>query len=140
MMYINVGEMCFIPMNVHNELFNGVRQLRWRHLFNIFYIYQAVILLFHIALHSPFSLSFCPYVCLSLSVVFHPVFLISCLSLRFGDVDVFFLQFKFFEVRHIHYPVNPSNAYFRTDAVVPSSDHCRNEIVLPPSDHYCIDS
>ena len=28
MMYINVGEMCFIPMNVHNELFNGVRQLR----------------------------------------------------------------------------------------------------------------
>ena len=42
---------------------------------------------------SPFSLSFCPYVCLSLSVVLHPVFLISCLSLRFGDVDVFFLQF-----------------------------------------------
>ena len=32
MIYINVGEMCFIPMNVHNELFNGVRQLRWRHL------------------------------------------------------------------------------------------------------------
>ena len=30
--YINVGEMCFIPMNVHNELFNGVRQLRWQHL------------------------------------------------------------------------------------------------------------
>ena len=27
MIYINVGEMCFIPMNVHNELFNGVRQL-----------------------------------------------------------------------------------------------------------------
>ena len=26
---INVSEMCFIPMNVHNELllFNGVRQL-----------------------------------------------------------------------------------------------------------------
>ena len=32
MIYINVGEMCYIPMNVHNELFNGVRQLRWRHL------------------------------------------------------------------------------------------------------------
>ena len=31
MIYINVGEM-FIPMSVHNELFNGVRQLRWRHL------------------------------------------------------------------------------------------------------------
>ena len=26
MIHINVGEMCFIPMNVHNELFNGVRQ------------------------------------------------------------------------------------------------------------------
>ena len=32
MMYINVGGTCFIPMNVHNELLNGVRQLRWRHL------------------------------------------------------------------------------------------------------------
>ena len=30
--YINVGEMCFIPMNVHNEPFNGVRQVRWQHL------------------------------------------------------------------------------------------------------------
>ena len=29
MRYINVGEMCFFPMNVHNELFNGVRQFRW---------------------------------------------------------------------------------------------------------------
>ena len=29
---INGGEMCFIPMNVHNELLNGVRQLRWQHL------------------------------------------------------------------------------------------------------------
>ena len=29
---INVGEMCFIPMNVSNELFNGVRQLIWQHL------------------------------------------------------------------------------------------------------------
>ena len=28
----DIGEMCFILMNVHNELFNGVRQLRWRHL------------------------------------------------------------------------------------------------------------
>ena len=30
---INVDEMCFIPVNVHTELFNGVRQLRWQHLF-----------------------------------------------------------------------------------------------------------
>ena len=60
---------------------------------------------------------------------------------------------KFFAVRHIHYPVNPSNDYFHTYAVVPSSDHCRTEIVLhlviitalrvetlaPSGDHYCID-
>ena len=60
---------------------------------------------------------------------------------------------EFFAVRHIHYPVNPSNDYFHTDAVVPSSDHCRTEIVLPPviisalrvetvapsGEHYCID-
>ena len=32
MIYINVGEMCSIPMNVHNALFNGVRQLRWQSL------------------------------------------------------------------------------------------------------------
>ena len=32
MIYINVGELCFIPMNVHSELFNCVRQLRWQHI------------------------------------------------------------------------------------------------------------
>ena len=32
MICLNVGEMCFIPMNIHNEQFNGVRQLRWQHL------------------------------------------------------------------------------------------------------------
>ena len=32
MININVGEMCFIPMNIHNELFNGVRQLRLQHI------------------------------------------------------------------------------------------------------------
>ena len=58
--------------------------------FSIFYIYQAVILLFHIALHPPF-LSLSVHMSLSLSVVLHPVFLISGLSLWFGDVDVFFL-------------------------------------------------
>ena len=26
--YLNVGEMCFIPMNIHIEQFNCVRQLR----------------------------------------------------------------------------------------------------------------
>ena len=95
MIYINVGEMCFIPMNVHNELFNGVRQLRWRHqvLSPVVSTFSTSILLFHIALH-PLFLSLSVHMSLSLSVVLHPVFLISGLSLRFGDVDVFFLQSK----------------------------------------------
>ena len=39
-MYTNVGEMCFIPMNVHNELFDCVRQMaaRFACSFNIFYL------------------------------------------------------------------------------------------------------
>ena len=61
--------------------------------FNIFYIYQAFILFFHKALHPP-SLFLSLSVHLSLSVVPHPVFPISGFSLRFGDVDVFFLQSK----------------------------------------------
>ena len=47
---------------------------------------------------------------------------------------------KLIAVRHIHYPVNPSNDHFNNDAVVPSSDHCHTETVLPPSDHYCIET
>ena len=54
------------------------------------------------------------------------LFIISGLSLLFGDVDVFFL--------------NQSSDHFLTDAVVSSSDHCRTETVLPPSDHYCIET
>ncbi len=111
--------------------------------FSTFYIYQAVILLFHIALHPPFlSLSVHMSLSLSLSVVPRPVFLISGLSMRFGVVDSFFfaIQISLQLLRHIHYPVNPSDDHFHTDAVVPSSDHCRTEIVLPPSDHYCIES
>ena len=81
---INVGEMLFIPMNVNNELFNGVRQLRWQHLS------PEVSTFSHEALHPPSAF-------LSLSVVgglSQPVFLIRGLSSRFGDVDVFFLQPK----------------------------------------------
>ena len=98
MIYINVGEMCFIPMNVHNELFNGVRQLRWRHLSPVVSTFSTSIRL--LKCYPPFSystashFSFCPYVSLSFSVVLHPVFLISGLSLWFGDVDVFVLQSK----------------------------------------------
>ena len=47
---------------------------------------------------------------------------------------------KFFAVKHIHYPVNPSSDHFHTYAVVPSSDRCRTETVLSPSDHYCIET
>ena len=40
MIHINVGDLCFIPMNVHNELFNGVRrQMATTLACNIFYIY-----------------------------------------------------------------------------------------------------
>ena len=72
---------------------------------------------------------------LSRSVVPHPVFLIiSGLSLRVGDVDVFFLQSKVLcSETHL-----PSSDHFHTDTVVPSSDHCCTETVLPSSDNYCV--
>ena len=85
MIYINVGEMFFIPMNVHNELFNGVRQLKWQQLSPVVSTFST-----SIRCLSSFFIKHCLF--LSLSVVPHPVFLISGLSLRFGDVDVFFLQ------------------------------------------------
>ena len=107
MIYINVGEICFIPMNAHNELFNCVRQLRWQHLpcapvvttvstsirlLSSFFIKHCILPPQTLSL--PLSLSFCQSVSLSLSVVPHSVFLIGCISLRFGDVDVFFWQSK----------------------------------------------
>ena len=61
-------------------------------------------------------------------------FSISGLSLRFGDVDVFFLQSKVVCNETHYYPVNPSSDNFRTDTVVPCSDHCRTEAVVSPSD------
>ena len=73
----------------------------------------------------------------SLSVVPRPVFVISGLSLRVEDAEVFFLQYKVLSVRNIHYPVNPSSEHFLSDAVVPSgNDNCSIETVLPASDHY----
>ena len=56
MIYMNVGDICFIPMNVHNELFNGVRQLRWQHLSPVVSTFSTSIRLyppFHKALHPP---------------------------------------------------------------------------------------
>ena len=64
-----------------------------------------------------------------------PVFLISGISLRSGDVDVFFLQSKVL----CSWTHCLSSDHFQTDAVVPSSDHCRIETVLPLSEHYCIE-
>ena len=92
--YINVGEMCFIPMNVQHELFNGVHQLRWQHLSHVVSSFSTSIRLlssfFYKALHPP-SIFLSLSICLSsLSVVSHPVFLICGLSLLFGDIDVFF--------------------------------------------------
>ena len=146
MIYTNVGEMCLIPMNVHTELFNGVHQLRWQHLSPVVSTFStsnrllSSFFIQHCTLPPSFSL-FLSLCLSSLSMVLHLVFLISGLSLLFGDVGVFFLQSKvFFAVRHIHYPVNPSSDHFHTDAVVPSSEHCRSATVLPPSDHYCINT
>ena len=97
--YINVGEMCFILMNVHNELFNGVRQLRWQHLSPVVSTFSTSIrfLSSFLIKHCIFPPSFSLFlsICLSsVSVVLDHVFLISGLSLRFGDVDVFVLQSK----------------------------------------------
>ena len=72
----------------------------------------------------------------------HPVFLISGLSLRVGDVDVFFLQSIVLCCSLTHslssertHPVNTSSNHFHTDAVVPSSDHYGIETVAPSGDH-----
>ena len=92
--------------------------------FNIFYIYQAFILLFHKTLHPP-SLF------LSLSVHL-PLSLTICVPhLRFGDVES--------KVLHIHYTVVPSSDHCRTETVLPPSDHYSIQTVAPSGDHYCID-
>ena len=104
-------------MSVHNELFNGVRQLRWQHLSPVVSTFSTI----SIRLLSSFFIKHCihpPSFCPT-----HPVFLICGLSLRFVDVGVFFLQSKVCSY-----------------AVVPSSDHCRTEIVLSPSEHYCVET
>ena len=99
MIYKNVGDMCFIPMNAHNEL---VCQLRWQHLSPVVSTFSTSIRLLssfftkHCILPPSFSpfLSICPSLSRPLSVIPHPVFLIIGLSLQFGDVDVFFLHSK----------------------------------------------
>ena len=46
-----VGEKCFIPVNVHNELFNGIRQLRWQHLSPVVHPVSLLFLWFPIPFH-----------------------------------------------------------------------------------------
>ena len=91
MIYTDVGEMCFVPMNVHNELFNDVIHLS--PVVSTFSTSIGLLSSFFIK-HGILPPSLCPSVSLSLSVVTHAVFLISGLSLHFGDVDVFFLPSK----------------------------------------------
>ena len=50
MIYINVGEMFFIAMIVHNELFNGFRQRRWQHILPVVSTVSS-----SIRLYPPFS-------------------------------------------------------------------------------------
>ena len=146
---MRTGVIC--PKGIICQLCNRNRTVQWGSSaqvaapfacsFNIFYIYQAFILLFHKALHPPSPFSPFLSICLScLAVVSRPVVLSSGLSLRFiGDVYVFFLQSSSLQLE-THYPVNPSSDHFHTDAVVPSSDHCYTQAVLPPSGHYGIET
>ena len=94
MIDIHKCEMCFSPMNGHNEMFNGVRQLRWRHLSPVVSTFSTSIRLLSSSNVIYHCIPLSGHTSLSLSVVPHPVFLISGISLRFGDVDVFFLQSK----------------------------------------------
>ena len=87
-------------MNVHNELFNGVRQLRWQHLSPVVTTFSIPIGLLssffvnHCIIPPSFSLFLFSCLSLSLSLVPHPVFLMSGFPLKFGDVYDFFLQSK----------------------------------------------
>ena len=80
MIYTNLGEMCFIPMNVHNELFNGIRQLRWQHLSPVVSTFSTSIRLlssFFITAPSLHFLSVSVHLSLFSFCGTHPVFLIS---------------------------------------------------------------
>ena len=99
MIYMNVGEMFFIPINVHNELFDGVRQRRWQHISLVVSTCStsnrlvSSFFIKHCILSPSFSL-FMSHCLSSLSMVPQHIVLIRGLSLRFGDFDVFFLQSK----------------------------------------------
>ena len=116
----NPGSKRLIPMNVHNELFNGVRQLRWQHL-------------------SPVVSTFSTSIRLLSSV-----FLISGLSCSLEILMFFTVRHIQYPVNpssyHFHTgAVVPSSDHCRTGTVLPPSDHYCIDIVAPSSDHYCID-
>ena len=114
----SLGKMCFILMNVHNELINGIRQLRWQHL----HLYSHVVsnCSTSISLLSSFFIKHCILppsfslflsICLSLSLYFcgaPPRFLIPFPAVwrcwRFLLAIQTYLQLDVY----IHYPVNPS--------------------------------
>ena len=83
--------MCFIPKNIHNELFNGVRQFRWQHLSPVVSTFSTSIRLLSsfFTKHCILPLSFSISLSLSapLSLFFFcgtpSLFLISSFSLRF---------------------------------------------------------
>ena len=77
MIYINVGDICFIPMNVHHKLFNGVRQLRWKHILPVVTTFSTSIRLLS-SLSSSFSLcqgwvAACNFFTASSDSLFHPL-------------------------------------------------------------------
>ena len=109
MIYINVGEMCRIPINVRVQwtvqwCSSAQMATPFACRFNIFYIFQVFILLFHKPLHpDPFlflSLSVHLYISLSLflwyTIPFLVVFPCGVEMLIFSSCNP-----KFFAVRHI---------------------------------------
>ena len=107
MIYTNVGETCFIPMNVHNELFNGVRQLRWQPFSPVVSTFSTSIRLLsslfieHCTI-PPLSLCFCPPVSLPLFSFCdtHPVFLISGFPCGLEMLTFSPCHPKLFAIRH----------------------------------------
>ena len=133
--------MFFIPMNVHNELFDGVRQLRWQHLSPV------------VRLSCKMSIRLLS----SLIFLWYPT-PFSPLVVRFGDVDVFlfpdsktslaqWLQLALAcqqwanEVYRLVYQTDVISVAIQSSLQLDTftSDHCSIDTVAPSCDHYCID-
>ena len=122
-------EMCFIPMNIHNEQFNGVRHIRWQQVSPLVSTFSTS----SNRLLSSFFVKRCilpPALSLWYPIPFSKCVVFPCCL----EMLMFLLAIQSF------FAVNPSSDHFPTDAVVPPSDHYRTETVLPPSDHCCIET